>query len=556
MRTKTILLVALWTVPAATSFAQGWQWSTHFGGPGHDWGRIGAVDTAGNIYCFGNYGLPGPGNYSNLYIGNDTLFGQEDSYLAKYNASGDLVWLKNCVVNNGPMGIRGMTYDGIAGCLYVTGTTADTSNIADCELDSAGTVLARLDLNGACIWSKVLSGYGSTGLGLLVDPMGDLFITGSTPYSGPSSIEGQPITRGTFIGKYSSTGNQIWVKDLVAEFSTSSIARYFPYQLKYFNGSILVHGAAFQYANSGPWQVDTVVANVVVGGGHVLMSLDASNGVARWIRPLGFGYYTQNTVLRQLMDIDEVGNIHCVGGIAGDSVFFATDTVLSVPSGESTAYLLSYDQNGSFRSIHTYGNGASLNTLKMLPNGVHLIHANYFNGGGSIDICPGTFGSYLLQLDSMGACIGMIEAGQVSCLSLFVDGSGIYFGGSSTQAQQFGDFTFAEETYTSYGFRDIVLGKHDLQVGVSSMQGQGDEQLVIYANPNQGTFRVKVPNAFLHRSGLQLKVIDSAGRIVHDQTLNLQGESPRMDLFDVSPGYYLVTLGNSERTYSGHMVVE
>ncbi|MBK9763518.1 MAG: T9SS type A sorting domain-containing protein [Flavobacteriales bacterium] len=88
------------------------------------------------------------------------------------------------------------------------------------------------------------------------------------------------------------------------------------------------------------------------------------------------------------------------------------------------------------------------------------------------------------------------------------------------------------------------------------MQGQGDEQLVIYANPNQGTFRIKVPDAFLHRSGLQLKVIDSAGRIVHDQTLNLQGESPRMDLFDVSPGYYLVTLGNSERTYSGHMVVE
>ncbi|MBK9763514.1 MAG: hypothetical protein IPO87_09175 [Flavobacteriales bacterium] len=105
----------------------------------------------------------------------------------------------------------------------------------------------------------------------------------------------------------------------MAEFSTSSIARYF-YQLKYFNGSILVHGAAFQYANSGPWQVDTVVANVVVGGGHVLMSLDASNGVARWIRPLGFGYYTQNTVLRQLMDIDEV-NILVRRYAGGDSVF-------------------------------------------------------------------------------------------------------------------------------------------------------------------------------------------------------------------------------------------
>ena len=93
-----------------------------------------------------------------------------------------------------------------------------------------------------------------------------------------------------------------------------------------------------------------------------------------------------------------------------------------------------------------------------------------------------------------------------------------------------------------------------LNADLKILDGRGGE--VIYANPNQGTFRIKVPDAFLHRSGLQLKVIDSAGRIVHDQTLNLQGESPRMDLFDVSPGYYLVTLGNSERTYSGHMVVE
>ncbi|MBK9763516.1 MAG: hypothetical protein IPO87_09185 [Flavobacteriales bacterium] len=106
MKTSRSFLVAILLYIASTeSIAQDWQWSQHFGGPGHDWGYIGAVDTAGNVYCYGNYAGPGPGTYSNMYIGGDTLVGVSGSFIAKFDPSGNMAWVKNCVSPNGGVGV-------------------------------------------------------------------------------------------------------------------------------------------------------------------------------------------------------------------------------------------------------------------------------------------------------------------------------------------------------------------------------------------------------------------------------------------------------------------
>ncbi len=554
MKTSRSFLVAILLCIATTaSIAQNWQWSTHFGGPGHDFGRIGGLDAFGNVYCYGGYGGSGPGNYSNMYIGSDTLFGRENSFILKYGATGNLLWVKNCIVNDAPIGIWGMALDLTMERIYVTGNSGDTSSISDCILDSAGTVLACLDLDGNCIWSKVISGYGSTGHSIVMDPMGGFYLAGATPYWGSTEVGGEIVAPGTFIAKYTSNGDQVWVKALVEGFSTSNIARYYPSRMRYHNGTILIHGAAFQYSNSGPWQVDTVVADVVVGGGYMLMGLDASNGVARWVKPLGFSWVTQNTVLQRKMDVGIDGSIYCVATAGGDSARFGGDTAVVVPPNGTVTCLVRYNQQGEMVHFRTYITDVGMQSIKVSNDGTLLIDLYWFEGG-SFDECSGPQGNYLVRTDSIGNCLAMLELGNTyGGMSLEETENAIYI---CSATQQFGNSTYGGETYTTYGFEDVLLAKHDLALGVSTMQGQGNEQLVIYANPNQGTFRIKVPDAFLHRSGLQLKVIDSAGRIVHDQTLNLQGESPRMDLFNVSAGYYLVTLGNSERTYSGHMVVE
>ena len=80
--------------------------------------------------------------------------------------------------------------------------------------------------------------------------------------------------------------------------------------------------------------------------------------------------------------------------------------------------------------------------------------------------------------------------------------------------------------------------------------------LLIYANPNQGSFRIKVPTALRNERDLVLSVHDNSGRLVRAQQLDMSGEDPGMDVFGVGPGLYQVTLSKDDRIYHGSMLVE
>lgn len=80
--------------------------------------------------------------------------------------------------------------------------------------------------------------------------------------------------------------------------------------------------------------------------------------------------------------------------------------------------------------------------------------------------------------------------------------------------------------------------------------------LQIYANPNNGSFRLVLPEAIANAAQLQLRIYDSTGQLVKEQTLGREEQRPRMDVFDVGAGLYVVTVSDGQRTYSGTMVVE
>jgi hypothetical protein len=106
---KTILfLIILFTNNCG--FAQSWQWAKQIGGPGLDHAFIGYIDSQQNSYVYGWYAMPFVSTYNNCYLEDDTLYGSNDSFLAKYDEDGNLVWVKNCF---GPsnMGIGGFAFD-------------------------------------------------------------------------------------------------------------------------------------------------------------------------------------------------------------------------------------------------------------------------------------------------------------------------------------------------------------------------------------------------------------------------------------------------------------
>ena len=103
------------------------------------------------------------------------------------------------------------------------------------------------------------------------------------------------------------------------------------------------------------------------------------------------------------------------------------------------------------------------------------------------------------------------------------------------------------------GKLDEVKGKLDALKGVSIWNA---DELLIYANPNQGSFWIKVPAGVRNEPDLLLSVYDNSGRLVRAQQLNRDSGDPRMDVVGLRPGLYIVTLSGGERTYHESMVVE
>lgn len=118
---RTLLFAGFSALLASSSLGQFWQWSTHFGGGGHDYGYIGAVDQAGNVYSYGQYAGSGPDQAYDMIIGEDTLHGSEAGFVAKHDAEGNYVWSVNCVAPTGTMSVSAMTLDTANDVLIIAG---------------------------------------------------------------------------------------------------------------------------------------------------------------------------------------------------------------------------------------------------------------------------------------------------------------------------------------------------------------------------------------------------------------------------------------------------
>jgi hypothetical protein len=168
----------------------GLLWTRQFGTTSDDVGGGVAVDGAGNAYItgatFGSLGGPSAGIY--------------DAYLAKYDASGVLLWTRQLGTTSLDQGI-GVAADD-AGNAYIAGYTL--GSLGGPNAGSVDVFLARCDTSGALLWTRQ---FGTTesdvGYGVAVDGAGDAYITGSTLGSlgGPNAGEDD-----AFLVKYDASG--------------------------------------------------------------------------------------------------------------------------------------------------------------------------------------------------------------------------------------------------------------------------------------------------------------------------------------------------------------
>ncbi|TGN11902.1 SBBP repeat-containing protein [Leptospira ilyithenensis] len=147
-------------------------------------------------------------------LDNQTLTGNIDSFIAKYDSNGNRLWTKLSGVSNRFVFSESISTDSQEN-LYIAGHTdgnLDNQTLTG-RIDSFAV---KYDSNGNKLWTRLLgtSGKETIALGIFSDPEGDAYITGYTD----GNLDGNSLTgtKDLFVTKYDANGSKLWTKLLGA----------------------------------------------------------------------------------------------------------------------------------------------------------------------------------------------------------------------------------------------------------------------------------------------------------------------------------------------------
>jgi len=161
-----------------------------------------AVDADGNAYLAGQTGGTLPGS-------TDTNAGSGDSFVAKYDSTGAVVWVRQ-FGSAASDGAAGLVRDETGALLVVGSTEGTMPGTTDSAAGGSDAFLMKLGASGAVTWVRQLgSAATDNGYALAVDGTGDIVMTGraggALPGGGVGAI-------GMFVARFDGAGAVEWVR--------------------------------------------------------------------------------------------------------------------------------------------------------------------------------------------------------------------------------------------------------------------------------------------------------------------------------------------------------
>jgi hypothetical protein len=191
--------------------AQVLEWATSAGELSRDSGRGVCVDKEGNVIV--------TGYFSGKMKFEETTYegrGIDDIFIAKYNPTGDLLWVKTA---GGPLDdiSIGVATDN-EGNILVAGSFDSIAFFDNVLLTSNGGIdgfLAKYSTNGDLVWVKKIGGVGvDRGFAVATDYKGAAYITGT--FEGFAAFGNSVLTSkgnaDVYVAKYNADGNIEWAK--------------------------------------------------------------------------------------------------------------------------------------------------------------------------------------------------------------------------------------------------------------------------------------------------------------------------------------------------------
>ena len=198
-----------------------WLWAKRFGGTSIEDLADVTVDSQGNSYITG-YFLGTTTFDTTTFVSS----GSYDIFVAKLDASGNLLWAKKAGGSGSDVGNAIVV--GNDGSIYITGSfSSSPATFGNLSISSTGTAndvfVAKMNSSGDWLWVKKAGNrYIDNGINLAVDSSNNIYVTGSFLYY--ASFEGLTFDgpypdylysygqSDAFVAKMNSSGTWLWAK--------------------------------------------------------------------------------------------------------------------------------------------------------------------------------------------------------------------------------------------------------------------------------------------------------------------------------------------------------
>jgi hypothetical protein len=546
---KKYLIVSPIIVLLFTSqlYSQNWQWALSSGkSNGDDFGRI-DIDNNSNLYLAGIF------YQFNGIFGNDTLLtnGGNDIVLAKLNSSGNFQWARQIGGNN-LEGIGGINFNSSSNSIFIGGNFYDSIAFGTISLIASGSndiFFAKYDLNGNCVWAKKAGGNGSdNSFRISSDNNGNFYAVGLV--TDTAYFDSHMVTSGMYLTKYNNNGLCQWAKNVSYGVSIINISC--------FNNEVLVSG--WSGNDTIIVDPDTLYSNSV-GDDLFLAKFDA-NGNLIWAELDGGGMVASTAGAK----FDDNGNIYapCNLGSADTATFGSV--IFPPPAGGFQVCLVKYNNNGTFIwaretncTMDFRVNDISVNN----SDGSCYLTGNFSGtvsiGSYTVSAAPGNVDMYIARFNTNGDCLGIrntkVDIGGPSPgagNSVVQDAANCYVAGQFRNTANFDSYSITS-TFTT---KDIFIAKIDVFTGIGGLDKISNNQLEIYANPNRGTFNIKVPDEVKTFKKAVLIIYNSAGKETTRFPLDNENDYPHFDVANSAKGMYTIKLLQGNKSYTGKLVVE
>lgn len=257
--------------------------------------------------------------------------------------------------------------------------------------------------------------------------------------------------------------------------------------------------------------------------------------------------------------MDNVGNMYITGDYF-DSTKFDTHTLYTASTYQDM-FLAKCDVLGNFiwaTDLNLTANSGATDYALTTDNNGNVYTTGFWWGTanfGNFAVTSQTGNDmYVARYDSAGTCLGVRNFGRAWGNSVVNDNTG-----SLIVTGVFNDTVNVGATpLTSRGQWDVFIAKHSIFTGVENNKNMiaGNNNLIIYANPNTGKCNITVPDDFLNEPSLTLSIFDNSGKLIQQKTLEMSEGKIKLNIENEAKGIYNAVLSNGVKSYTGKIIFE